>query len=325
MLICVTGGTGFVGSHSVAAILHSGSQVRLLVRDPATVGPVLEPLGIDMGSVEVTVADITDELSMAAALDGVDAILHTASANSVDRRAESRMRQVTAHSTQLLFDAAEKADVKLLVHVAGITGGAAEMVAWRFQSAGYPVVITYPPALLGPNDPQLGEQNSRLRSALRGLMPLWPSGGLAVGDVRDTAAMHAALFSPTPKPKTAPNSPISSSALASLTVREHYIGPYHYVTARRFVGALRDATGRPLPTVFRQAPTGPAPALLDGCGQRYIKPRPLAETMADTVRWLYQDGQLSAKQAGLIGRLTARPRRGRVAGAVAVPAKVVAD
>ena len=35
MLVSVTGGTGYVGAHSVAAMVHAGHQVRLLVRHVA--------------------------------------------------------------------------------------------------------------------------------------------------------------------------------------------------------------------------------------------------------------------------------------------------
>jgi uncharacterized protein YbjT (DUF2867 family) len=38
MRVLVTGGTGFVGSHSVAALVRSGHEVRLLVQLPAADG-----------------------------------------------------------------------------------------------------------------------------------------------------------------------------------------------------------------------------------------------------------------------------------------------
>ena len=34
MLVAVTGGTGFIGSHTTAALVKAGHAVRLLVRDP---------------------------------------------------------------------------------------------------------------------------------------------------------------------------------------------------------------------------------------------------------------------------------------------------
>ena len=53
MLVCVTGGTGFVGAHSVAAILAGGHRVRLLARDESTVERALAPHGVPPGAVDV--------------------------------------------------------------------------------------------------------------------------------------------------------------------------------------------------------------------------------------------------------------------------------
>ena len=41
--VLVTGGTGFVGSHTVAALLGEGHDVRLLIRDPRRVTDALTP------------------------------------------------------------------------------------------------------------------------------------------------------------------------------------------------------------------------------------------------------------------------------------------
>jgi uncharacterized protein YbjT (DUF2867 family) len=46
MKVLVTGGTGFVGSHSVKAIVDAGHDLRLLVRSPGRPAPALEPLGV---------------------------------------------------------------------------------------------------------------------------------------------------------------------------------------------------------------------------------------------------------------------------------------
>ena len=46
MRIAVTGGTGFIGAHTVRALLDAGHEVRLLVRDPVLFETVLQPLGV---------------------------------------------------------------------------------------------------------------------------------------------------------------------------------------------------------------------------------------------------------------------------------------
>ncbi|MFD7987189.1 NAD-dependent epimerase/dehydratase family protein [Kitasatospora indigofera] len=334
MLVCVTGGTGFVGAHSVAALLRAGCRVRLLVRDEAGVGRALRPLGVGPGAVETVVGDVTDEDAVAKAVSGAEAVLHAASVYSFDSRRADEMRRTNVRGTELVLAAALAAGAERVVHVSSVgalfpaegpvirtdspvgaprdvylaTKAAAEQVARRHQAAGAPVVTTYPPALLGPDDPHLGDQNSRLRNELRGLMPLWPAGGLPVGDVRDTAAMHAALVT---EPATGP---------------ARYFGPQHYLTTRQYVRTVREVTGRPLPAMYLPARAMLPFGLLTGVVQHAwpwhipaeygavytcavavpaegdaphgIVPRPVAETMADTVRWLYEQRYLTGRQAG---------------------------
>jgi nucleoside-diphosphate-sugar epimerase len=337
MLVTVTGGTGFLGSHSVAALLRGGHRVRLLVRREAAVEPALRPLGVDPGAVDVVVGDVTDEASVQRAVRGADRVLHAASVFSFDARDREKMRTVNARGTEIVLGAARKADVGGVVYVSSVVAlmpsreplsadspvgrpreayfaskAAAEHVARRFQAEGDPVAITYPPALFGPDDPHVGDQTERLRSILRGLMPMWPLGGFPVGDVRDTAALHARLLGDDGPEK-----------------QGRHFGPGRYLSTRRLIGTVREVTGRRLPTLFLPAramlPVGAMtsvvqrfwpyhiPAEYGGiyismCNARVaedasvplgIRPRPAAETLADTVRWLHGKGLLTDKQAGL--------------------------
>ncbi|ARP73913.1 NAD-dependent epimerase [Streptomyces pluripotens] len=335
MLVCVTGGTGFVGSHSVAAILRLGARVRILARDPAGVDRALRPLGIGPAAVKVVTGDVTDAAAVARAVDGADAVLHAASVYSFDSRRRAEMRRTNVRGTQLVLSSAVRAGADPVVHVSTVgalypaaqaairadsplgmpheaylaSKSVAEGIARLYQEEGAPVVITYPPALLGPHDPHLGDQNSRLRNALRGLMPVWPGGGFPVGDVRDTAELHAALLA---KPAGA---------------QERHFGPNRYLTTRQYVRILREVTGRGLPAVFLPARAMLPLGALTGVLQRIwpwhipaehgavytcahavpvgpdvstygIGARPTADTMADTVRWLHGTGRISARQAG---------------------------
>ena len=58
MLVLVTGGTGYVGSHSVAALMGAGHQIRVLARSPEKVPAALGPLGVH--GVEAAIGDVTD-------------------------------------------------------------------------------------------------------------------------------------------------------------------------------------------------------------------------------------------------------------------------
>jgi nucleoside-diphosphate-sugar epimerase len=335
MLVSVTGGTGYVGAHSVAAIRAAGHQVRLLVRTRSTVERALAPLGVGAGEVEVVDGDVLDEVAVARLVRGADAVLHAASVYSFDSRAHRAMRVTNVAGTERVLAAARRAGVGRIVHVSSVgalfpapgrvlgqdspvgrpreaylaSKAGAEVVARRHQETGAPVTITYPPVLLGPHDPKLGDQVTRLRNVLRGLMPVWPLGGLPIGDVRDTAALHASLLG------------------VSAPAADRYFGPGHYLTTRQYVRTLREVTGRALPTVYLPARAMVPLGLLANLVQRVwpwhipaeygaiytcacavrvgeradtagIAARPASETFADTVRWLHEEGHLSARAAG---------------------------
>jgi dihydroflavonol-4-reductase len=347
MLVLVTGGTGFVGAHTVAEVTRAGHQVRVLARSAAAVEEALAPLNVPGEAVDVLVGDVTDRAAVSRAVRGADAVVHAASVYSFDSRHHGRMRRTNVRGTQLVLDAARRFDVGRTVYVStfgaleptasGLVGpdspparvrevylatkAAAEEVAREHQERGAPVSITYPPALLGPHDPKRGDQTVRLRNTLRGLMPVWPTGGFPVGDVRDTARLHAELL-------TAPPQPL-----------DRHFGPGRYLSTRAYVQALREVTGRSLPTAFVPArpmlpmayamdlvqrvwpwhipaeygaclvcardahPVDMAPAL-------GIRPRPFTETLTDTVRWLHDAGLLPQR---LAGRTLARGRDEAVA------------
>jgi uncharacterized protein YbjT (DUF2867 family) len=82
--VLVTGGTGFVGGHSVAALLRAGHEVRLLVRDPARVEGALDPLEASVS--DVAVGDMTDPEAVGRAVKGCDAVVHAAALFTFDPR-----------------------------------------------------------------------------------------------------------------------------------------------------------------------------------------------------------------------------------------------
>jgi dihydroflavonol-4-reductase len=101
LLVLVTGGTGYVGSHAIAALASAGHRVRVLARSPDRIPAALEPLGV--GRVETAIGDVTDPVAMERAFDGVDAVLHAASVFSMDPRKAEEMRSVNVRGTEIVL------------------------------------------------------------------------------------------------------------------------------------------------------------------------------------------------------------------------------
>jgi dihydroflavonol-4-reductase len=333
MDVTVTGGTGFVGAHTVGELVRQGHRVRVLAREPARLPAALVPLGVDPGAVDVVAGEITDEAAVAAAVRGADAVLHAAAVYSFDSRRRAELRRVNERGTEVVLEATRRAGTGRIVHVSTVGAlypareaelgpgspvgdpaepylagkAAADRIARGHAAAGEPVVISYPPALLGPGDPRVGDQNARLRDVLRGLMPFWPDGGLPLGDVRDTATLHAELLTSTD------------------VTAQRFFAPGRLVAARDYLALLRSVTGRALPAWFlpprAMVPVGRLADLVQRCwpwhipaeyGAIYVcavaapvaagvsppPARPLRETITDTVRWLHEAGQLTERQAG---------------------------
>ena len=68
VLVVVTGGTGYLGSHSIAALTGAGHRIRVLARSPDRVAAALEPLGVD--AVETVSGDVTDPVAVERAFEG---------------------------------------------------------------------------------------------------------------------------------------------------------------------------------------------------------------------------------------------------------------
>lgn len=333
MKVLVTGGTGFVGSHSVKAIGDAGHDVRLLVRSPGRLAHALEPL--DVRGVDHVVGDATDAEAVRRAIDGCEAVLHAAAIFSYDARDAREMRTVNARATELVLGAACDAGLDPIVHVSSyvallppvgvLTGDSpvgnprgvyarskaeTEQMARQLQQQGAPVVTTYPGMVWGPHDPHLGEAATFARSVLRGQLPMLPPGGFPIVDVRDVAAAHAAALSRGRGPRR--------YMLADGTVSfAELIDAMRRITGRRLVRvttpaplvlgitAAGDVLQRALPFrlpfnyggvwVATNGPQVDASATERELGVRF---RPSEDSIADMLRWMHAAGHLTGRQAG---------------------------
>ena len=342
MKVLITGGTGYVGSHATAAAVAAGHDVRLLVRDKSRLVPALEPLGVDLQRVAVVVGDVTDPRSVDRAVHGVDAVMHLASVFSMDSRHIKRMRGINVPGTRLILERAWEAGADPIIYSSSyaallpnrqplttdlppgpqtrsvpaylVAGSQTERIARELQARGAPVVIANLLAVYGPHDPHLGDQLTRLRNAVKGRLKFMPTGGFSVNDVRDVAALLKAMLFPGLGPR-------------------RFMPRGHHVSTRDYVAVIEAATGRRLPTVFPPSwatlslcravdvvqhvvpwhiPAEYTAAYMCYCDAHIseempaeplgVKARPILETIADSIRWLYEQGHVTAKEAGYAAR-----------------------
>jgi nucleoside-diphosphate-sugar epimerase len=335
MVVAVTGGTGYLGSHAIAALASAGHRIRVLARSPDSVPCVLAPLGVD--HVETVPGDVTNPDAVERALDGADAVLHAASVFSMDARKADEMLSVNVHGTDVVLGTAHRLDLDPIVYVSSelallppaegevLTPDSpvkqpswpycrskadSELVARRYQHQGAPVVSVMPAAVWGPHDPHFGEGVTRTTNVLKRRYPIVMRGGMHVVDVRDVAAVLAAVMTPGRGARS-------------------YMVSGHYISLPDLIRAHADLTGRRIP--FATFPTwfmagfGRAADSVqrrtatrlpwDGegiwvmnCAARCddsntrsefgLEPRPLRETFADTIRWLVDVGRLTHREAG---------------------------
>ncbi len=111
MKVLVTGGAGFIGSHTVEALLRSGHEVRVL--DNLSSGRRSNlPEGVDL-----IIGDVTDEEVVARVTKGMDAVIHLAALVSVPQSLEEPVQtfMVNSGGTVKVIEAARRNNVRRFV------------------------------------------------------------------------------------------------------------------------------------------------------------------------------------------------------------------
>jgi len=327
MRVMLTGATGFIGGHTLAALVAGGHEVRALVRDPDKLDRMLVMHGIDgssgvgEGSIEVVVGDMIDADAVTTALKGCDACVHTAAFTSLDPEQMHHALEVNAPGAINVLDAAAAAGCDPIIHVSTMSvifpptgdvlsgndpvqGGGnpynaskavAEEHARAMQEGGAPVSIVYPAGVTGPDDLGLNVLAATFIPTLSTeMMMSLASGGWLLVDVRDLGAAIAGLMRPGRGPK-------------------RYVAGGTYMTWDEFHARVTEATGRDRALFLTPASAlkgmvddeavkimlgivpGDDAALLADSGLGSW--RPVTETLADTIRWLIAGGLLDPEWA----------------------------
>src|SRR5258708_33551317 len=102
----VTGGTGFVGSHVVRALLEAGHAARVLRRASS-------PLDLLKGlPVEYAIGDVMDTISLDQAMRGCEWVFHVAAVADYWRAHRVKLYLINLNGTLNVLDAARRAVVK---------------------------------------------------------------------------------------------------------------------------------------------------------------------------------------------------------------------
>ncbi len=335
--VLVTGATGLIGAHAVAALVAGGHEVRALVRDTGKLARVLEPFPGAAARVEPCRGDVTDAASVEEALAGCEGVLHCAGIFSHDLSAAARLRRVNVEGTRNVLAAAARHVPGPIVHVSSLlalrlpppgpmqtvsdpvarpramyaaTKALAERVARELEASGAPVAIVYPSSTHGPFDPTLGSGPEFIANMLRSGRVLVTEGGLSYTDVRDLAALLAALFTPGMRPRRllAPSSFLTHARLhallCELTGRDLAAirMPGWGLRLMGRAGDLRQRIlRRPVQLTSEAALVLTRSVPVDDREARSIlgaDPIPIERSLRDLLAWMHHAGVLAARDVG---------------------------
>src|SRR4051794_38522471 len=114
--ILVTGANGFVGWHTIPALLDAGHRVVAMVREDADGKTVLARLStVQRDGVEIRLGDVTKRESLTPVMHAVDAVLHLV-AIPRDYDGGQSLRLVNTEGTRNVLDATREAGIRRFVH-----------------------------------------------------------------------------------------------------------------------------------------------------------------------------------------------------------------
>jgi nucleoside-diphosphate-sugar epimerase len=333
MHVLVTGGTGFVGSHTVSALHAAGHRLTFLARSPQRAERMLAARGLDPDEFAIVAGDIVDPAAVRQAMTGCDAVVHAAAVVGIDGAKAIQARETNERGARNVLGAAARLGLDPIVYVSSMSalfhpGGpilltahtpvapatrpyaaskaACERYARELQAGGSPVVCVYPGGVLGPDDPS-GSEAMRGAIIWRRLTMIRLDSGYLLVDVRDIAAVIAAALEPGRGPR-------------------RYLAGHHYVPWPELCDLVEEVTGR---SVHRLPMTGPLLRWLGSAGDlvHHVIPfslplsreametaslmvpmddqatidelgvafRSPRETLRDAYQWLYDSGRIPAR------------------------------
>jgi nucleoside-diphosphate-sugar epimerase len=177
-MVLVTGGTGFLGSYIIKHLVEKGYAVRAIRRSNKL--PFWIPKEI-FDKIEWIEGDVLDVVALEEAMEGVDAVIHSAAIVSFIKKERQNMYQVNVEGTANVVNMMLEKNIRRLVHISSVAalgrsaaGGhvneekkweeskvnthyakskyKAELQVWRGICEGLEAVILNPSTILGYGD-----------------------------------------------------------------------------------------------------------------------------------------------------------------------------
>ncbi len=331
MRILVTGSTGFVGFHVVKTLKAKGHAVTALVRDINKAQKLYEKHGITVDN--FVAGSITDISAIRNALQACDGVVHAAAITPMQASSEQDLFSTNVGGVKNIISAACEAGINNIVYVSSITAifntdakkmqvdapvakskhayGAskaqAEETVRSLQAQGKGIKTVYPGGIIGPDDPGASATLMSLKYRMTQGFRI-TSGGTQQIDVRDLAAFIVALLEKNDgKPAryftaghymswsvfadlldSISGSTLQRSETAGLILR---LTGYLYDIKRLFKPVLSPISAETM-RYATQWPEVKNATEIAGLG---VTLRPSAETFADTLRWMGENGFLDKK------------------------------
>ncbi len=225
-MVLVTGGTGFVGAYIIKELLDRGYHVRAIRRSHQL--PAFIPAAVfnhpQKGSLEWVDGHLLDMASIETAMEGVDAVVHSAAKVSFVSNEKREMFQTNIDGTANMVNAALNKKVRRFLHVSSVaalgrtTNGEtineskqwedtkintnyaiskyfAEMEVWRGTGEGLNAVIVNPSTVLGYGD--WNNSSSAIFKNVYSGFPWYSNGINGFVDVEDVARTAVMLLEST--------------------------------------------------------------------------------------------------------------------------------
>ncbi len=198
-VVALTGGSGFIGRHLIAALDAAGCRLRVLLRQP-------ERLALPAGAVAIG-GDLAADEALAELTAGTDVVIHAAGAVRGASRAD--FMRVNRDGTSRLLTHCRRAGAPDFIFLSSLAAREPALSAYAASKAAaehllvngdYPGAwqIVRPPAVYGPGDRELLPLFALWRRGF-GVRPGVPNGRLSLLHVMDLARLCVALTRTPPK------------------------------------------------------------------------------------------------------------------------------